>query len=332
MIIKTLYLILVASAFPFAFGRNSLPRSSQQAFSHSISSRRRHTDQLPWNPSAFIDDKGFLRGFFRRKQGDWEEEVRLRTVFHTHHPCQIRQVPGDGNCLFHSLSICLQYSLNGTHWDMSNRLDELYEQSRSLRAKAVACLRQNNRRLFLQGRESLRAIDLVTAAAAQYDLTPEEYCATMEEDCVWGGGPEIVALSNILQRPIHVYELAVEDTSEDNSGEKSTGSQNSLSQKRPTFVLRRMACFGSPRFDGKAALHILSADSRFPDLQPGQQLSAGNHFLAVFPHVEIRRRKRLRGGAGSVGEGSTVEERAEGPLFPFRLSWWWQVLIQCFKI
>lgn len=185
MTIKILYLIIAVAAFPFTFGRNSLPRSSQQTFSQSTSSRRRNLDQPPWNPSTLIDDKGFLEGLFRRKQGDWEEEVRLRTVHHTKHPCQIRQVPGDGNCLFHSLSLCLQYSLNGTHWDMSNRLDELYDQSRSLRAKAVACLRQNNRRLFLQGRESLRAIDLVTAAAQQYDLTPEEYCATMEEDCVW---------------------------------------------------------------------------------------------------------------------------------------------------
>jgi hypothetical protein len=44
-----------------------------------------------------------------------------------------------------------------------------------------------------------------------------------------------------------------------------------------------MACFGSPRFDKQQALHILSADSRFPDIRPGQQLAHGNHFLAVFP-------------------------------------------------
>jgi hypothetical protein len=185
MMRKILQLFVVAAALPIAFSRNSLPRSSQQQQTFSPSSRRRNADQLPWNPSSLIDEKGFLKGLFRRKKGDWEEELRLRTVYHTNHPCQIRQVPGDGNCLFHSLSLCLQHSVNGTHWDMSNRLDDLYEHSRSLRAKAVACLRQNNKRLFLQGRESLRAIDLVTSAAQQYDLTPEEYCATMEEDCVW---------------------------------------------------------------------------------------------------------------------------------------------------
>jgi hypothetical protein len=186
MMKKLLHLILAAAALPIAFSRNGLPRSSQQhAFSPSSRRRNNNVDQLPWNPSALIDEKGFLKGLFRRKKGDWEEEFPMRTVYHTNHPCQIRQVPGDGNCLFHSLSLCLQHAVNGTHWDMPNRLDELYEHSRSLRAKAVACLRQNKRKLFLQGKESMRAIELVTSAAQQYDLTPEEYCATMEEDCVW---------------------------------------------------------------------------------------------------------------------------------------------------
>jgi hypothetical protein len=49
------------------------------------------------------------------------------------------------------------------------------------------------------------------------------------------------------------------------------------------FRLRRMACFGSPKYDNKEPIHILSADCRFPDLKPGQEASNGNHFLAIFP-------------------------------------------------
>jgi hypothetical protein len=73
----------------------------------------------------------------------------------------------------------------------------------------------------------------------------------------------------------------------------------------PRFVLRRMACFGSPKFDRRRALHILSADSRFPDIQPGNQMKEGNHFFSVFPQEERvhssrrkdeEKRKRLRGG------------------------------------
>jgi len=82
---------------------------------------------------------------------------------------------------------------------MNRRLDELYDHSRKLRAQAVECLRQERRRLVLQGKESLRARELVKMAASQYDMSPEDYCDSMEQDCVWGGGPELVALANVCK-------------------------------------------------------------------------------------------------------------------------------------
>jgi hypothetical protein len=138
----------------------------------------------------------------------------------------------------------------------------------------VDCLEQKRKLLFLQGHEYLKANDLVEAAASQYGISGTEYCELMRQDSYWGGGPEIVALCNVLQRPIHVYELF---------------------NKNNQFFLRRMACFGSPKFDRNQALHILSADSRFPDLIPGKQLASGNHFLAMFP-VDRQKKQRLRGG------------------------------------
>jgi hypothetical protein len=312
----------------FTQARNTLPRSAN--------SRRRIVDhqQPPWNPSTLIDSDGFLTGLYARTPGDWEQTVRLRTAHDTSLPCQIRQVPGDGNCLFHSLSLALHYAVNGTHWDIvgsSTGLQALCERSRWLRAQAVATLRAKSGRLFLQGRETLRPQELVVAAAQQYDLTPEEYCTAMEEECVWGGGPEIVALCNILQRPIHVYELAVDDGREnddvesDDSGGFTSGKKNvygarSTVNGKPCFILRRMACFGSPRFDRQEALHILSADSRFPDLSPGHQLSAGNHFLAVFPQ-QRRRRKRLRGGGAEDDVSFEIVAEEKGSTMPRFLRW-----------
>jgi hypothetical protein len=296
---------------------NSLPRSSTKSASQSSiprsnnSHRRRITEQTPpWNPSAHIDSDGFLSGLYPRIPGEWEREVRsIRGSLNSKkggEDCHamIRQVPGDGNCLFHSISLCLHHADNGTHWNLTanddtteksdsnsgTSIDQLYQQSQILRAQAVDCLRQSQRRLFLQGKESLRANELVSAAAQQYGLTAEEYCAAMQQDCVWGGGPEIVALSNLLERPIHVYELAVLHAQQGQP-------------KSSAFCLRRMACFGSPKFDRRPALHILSADSRFPDLQPGQQLAAGNHFLAVYPRKHRIKRRRLRGGGDDDNYG-----------------------------
>lgn len=118
------------------------------------------------------------------------------SAYHNYHqlctvPVRIRQVPGDGNCLFHSISLCLRHAVNGTHWNMMSHdeaaLDDLYQHSRWLRQQAVQCLRQSHRRLVLQGRETLKAHELVHAAAQQYALTTEEYCAAMEQEFVWGG-------------------------------------------------------------------------------------------------------------------------------------------------
>ena len=94
--------------------------------------------------------------------------------------------------------------------------------------------------------------------------------------------------------------------------QKLRGSANSVITTSETFRIRRMACFGSPRYDRREPLHILSADSRFPDIQPGKQKRTGNHFLAMFPdpHGEVASfvpkpaRARVRGGGtGSSGDG-----------------------------
>ncbi len=131
---------------------------------------------------------------------------------------EIRQVPGDGNCLFHSIAACLFYSENdGRHllMDSHERILELRERSLQLRNAAVDVLEDSTttslrlskggrRKLFLQGEEYLEARELLAAAAAQFELEGEEYCELMRKESYWGGGPEIVALCNYLQRPIHM--------------------------------------------------------------------------------------------------------------------------------
>jgi len=326
-------------------------------------------DDPPWNLSPLIDFEGFLTRRYRRIPGEWEIEANIagRHGSRGHNfllldrkPVTIRQVPGDGNCLFHSLSACLSLVESGRHVPMRRRLvlagrDEkninshllssrisievdnstqvndktqvenqknsymhLYESSRILREKAVDMLSSNPRRLlFLQGSEYLRCGDLVDTAAAQYGLSGKEYCNLMKKDAYWGGGPEIVALVNFLKRPIHVYELCTltlnynrkynfqnKMKNDNHSDSRKVGygkrQNNSCCKERGQkkkseidlntghdFGLRRMACFGSPKFDGKEPLHILSADSRFPDIVPGKQLSSGNHFLSIFPCNDI---------------------------------------------
>jgi len=291
-------------------------------------------ERPPWNPSPKIDETGFVSGAFTRFPGEWESEVQLggqhQNALHLEMvQARIRQVPGDGNCLFHSISTCMAYADNNhTLLEYPRHLGWLYRHSAQLRQQAVDCLRHKRKVLFLQGNEYLRAHDLVEAAAAQYGISAAEYCDLMQQDSYWGGGPEIVALCNVLKRPIHVYELAA---SNDLAGTSSIATI--ASNKKNVFVLRRMACFGSPKFDKKEPFHILSADSRFPDVSPGKQLSSGNHFLAIFPlerqraslarwikeeqrrkhkwQKEQRRRRKRHAKKGVRGGGGDVEDDAE---------------------
>ncbi|CAN0017008.1 unnamed protein product [Ascophyllum nodosum] len=257
-----------------------------------------------WRHSAKIGRDGFLMNNFPIQGVSMDMAVR--------------QVPGDGNCLFHAISVCLDHACNGTHPSLD--LNELMPKSASLRKArtgpqvAVDYLVDNLKgSLYLEKEESVPVYELLSVVAAQYNMTAEHYCeasdamdwaalgnrgspgAVMRQSSVWGGGPEIVALSNALCRPIHVYELA----------------SNGVG-----FCFRRMACFGSPNFDDRQAIHILSADSRFPNLKPGKQLTNGNHFLALFPCQETVGTSpgQSLGGPGESGSlrGSAAEASAIG--------------------
>lgn len=175
--------------------------------------------------------------------------------------------------------------------------NQLRRKSLALRNSAVDVLANESsggrRKLFLQGEEYLEARELLNAAAAQFDLEGEEYCELMRKESYWGGGPEIVALCNYLQRPIHIYELiSAEEASNsqstdtppfNNNNDSPSSANNNNPKMSKQFTLRRMACFGSPKFDRREPLHILSADSRFPDIEPRRIRKVGNHFLALFP-------------------------------------------------
>jgi hypothetical protein len=294
-----------------------------------------------WNASPKINSQGYLCDLFRRIPGEEEEGSRndndssssslKNNNNNLNEPVIIRQVPGDGCCLFHAIAISLNIIQEKRHLRMDDvhSLRELKSMSRSLRHMAVRCLRsctdlRNNnyaaaisssddknksvsiantkkkiyRRLFIQGYETMATNQLLNDVSIQYGITPEEYCNLMEQDSYWGGGPEIVALCNVLERPIHVYELVPTNKYHhhivlDKKNNNSIGGNDDVSddsvvvvpdyRMNTDFYLRRMATFGSPKYDSKTPLHILSADSRFPDVSPNIIKANGNHFMAIFP-------------------------------------------------
>lgn len=177
------------------------------------------------------------------------------------------QVLGHGDCLFHSIAIAMAFEDERCHLDMFD--ESLPTRVRKLRDLAVETLTADpNRTLYLEGNQTIVINELVCAAAEQYDMTAEAYCTSMRRDGVWGGGPEILALANALQRPIHVFEPVA----------ACNGTE---------FRLQLCGAFGSPGFDecGKRVC-IIAADDRFPDCKPVEVRrhgEGGNHFLALLP-------------------------------------------------
>lgn len=188
----------------------------------------------------------------------------------------IRQVPGDGGCLFHATTVCLDYLYTKEHRDFDAQLRKV---STRLRRLAVQLLKRENDTLVMDNNEVISSAQLLEIVAEHYNMTPHDYCHKMTQPRTWGGGPEIVVISNHLQRPIHVYELC--------------GTGGGGGQKEDTLARHKLkicAKFGSPRFDKNAPpLHILCADGRFPNIKPGKHKHVGDHFLALFPCDKIGR-------------------------------------------
>jgi len=178
----------------------------------------------------------------------------------------VQQVEGIGDCLFHSIAIGLAFEDEGVHLDMNDT--SLKQRVQVLRELAVDALTADtNRTWCIEGDTFITAGELVEAAAELYGMTSEEYCSSMRQKGTWGGGPEILALVNILQRPIHVFEPVP----------VCNGTE---------FGLSLVGAFGSPRFDNRSRVCIIAADGRFPECEPTEVKrhgEGGNHFLALLP-------------------------------------------------
>lgn len=172
-------------------------------------------------------------------------------------PVRIWQTPGDGSCLFHSIAAALILDdLHSASIDDAIILKRLQNEAQRKRSSAVDVLSGGDRNLRLSRDERITSARLVEMASKQYGISPSRYLKEMKEDCVWGGGPEIVAVANHLGRQI----VLLEEYEESTSGTR--------------IELKVMARFGI----GRPPIHILSTNQKFPK----ERFKRKNHFVAVF--------------------------------------------------
>lgn len=164
--------------------------------------------------------------------------------------------------------------------------------SRETRAVVAQILESETGTLLMEGNRLVSVSDLLKSASNQEGLSPEMYLERLQlegrEGGLYGGGPELTVLSNVLRRPISIYELlppddagdpvitdkdgsanesasttSISTTMSNNTDDTSTKQQGSLE-----MPIQCMGVFGGDRFSDPCA-NIPDSAILVPGLQPG---------------------------------------------------------------
>lgn len=214
-----------------------------------------------------VDERGFVKSKFPIVDGDGSGAMGMSNGESL---AVVRQMPGDGSCLFYALAAGLLQSDADKHSaDSPSTLvswASIREKADELRQMAVDTLECGSDRnlLSISDGDKVRSSILLQSAAASFGMSAKEYCKSMRRPSCWGGGVELVALSNALKGQICMYEPLLLDDGR--------------------LALRKIICFGPSPKSAEQPLHVLIANDDFPAKyhQQGQLGAPPNHFLAVF--------------------------------------------------
>lgn len=124
----------------------------------------------------------------------------------------MRDVPGSGDCMF--LAVALATSASMGLGGNTAFLRAISKESRQVVAQILSSPVGN---LYIEGNRLVKTRDLLLLSSRQEGLTTEEYLQQLRLEGVdgglHGGGPELTVLSNVLRRPISIYELDDGDSS-----------------------------------------------------------------------------------------------------------------------
>ena len=124
----------------------------------------------------------------------------------------LRNVPGDGDCMFLAVMQAALISMGL----LNSGMPSPEGMARDTR-KAVSNVLQSPGSLVVDdGQPPVSTKRLLATVVAQEGCSPEEYIEKLETigkfGGIYGGGPELVVLSNLLRRPISIYEFPKTET------------------------------------------------------------------------------------------------------------------------
>jgi len=125
----------------------------------------------------------------------------------------MRNVPGDGDCVFHAVlsSVFISMGMLNPDSAFSSTMSSMALEMRSVVANYLSSpegiLYVNNK----PTKRIVRCRDLLKSAAQNEGMTIEDYLSKLRQPGklggLYGGGPELTVLSNLLRRPISIYDL-----------------------------------------------------------------------------------------------------------------------------
>lgn len=120
----------------------------------------------------------------------------------------LRNVPGTGDCMFQAVALA---SFASVGLGGNNAL--LRAITKELRDLTARVLEQGQGHLVIEGKRLVKADTLLQQATRQEGLeSTDEYLRVLRlqgaDGGLYGGGPELTVLCNLLRRPISIYELS----------------------------------------------------------------------------------------------------------------------------
>ena len=119
----------------------------------------------------------------------------------------LRNVEGTGDCMFQAAALATATSmgLGGNN----ALLRVIAAETRSVVAQVLGSNSGGN--LYIEGKRLVPARKLLLSASRDLGLAPGEYLRELRlpgsDGGLYGGGPELTVLSNVLRRPISIYEI-----------------------------------------------------------------------------------------------------------------------------
>ncbi len=154
----------------------------------------------------------------------------------------MKNVPGTGDCMF--LAVALATSTSMGLGGNNAFLNAVANETRDVVAQILSTPQGH---LHVQGKRIVRVRDLLLSAAKNERVKIEDYIELLRNGTLQGGGPELTVLSNVLRRPISIYELDqdFEVKYSEDVGFTASASERSTRIGTPIPLNCRIKCVGS---------------------------------------------------------------------------------------